>query len=100
MKEIIQNIYLYGMEKFGVGFLFIVFGLCIAIGGGKIPPYGFKKGRQLLDEYNEKIKRAETPTLDQQGAYYTFMFYDIGFWLVMFGILFGAIKFFSEFLIK
>jgi hypothetical protein len=72
------------MKTFGL--VLIGLGAASIIGGG-IPPYGFNQLPILLAEYKKAKAEKRTPTLDQQGAYYSSMAHRAGGLLVILGIL-------------
>lgn len=59
------------------GYLLFALGLAIAIGGGGIPPYGFRAGFRLFVEHRKVIDAGERPSRDQKLAYLTFTSYLI-----------------------
>ena len=61
--------------------LFFV-GIIIIVFGGGVPTRGFKDNKKLMSEYKKSKTLGEIPTLDQQSAYCTIIFYKIGGWMI------------------
>lgn len=80
------------MTLYGIGYFLCFIGFSIAIGGGGIPPGGFKKGYELFLEHKELHKEVITPSLDQQGAYLSFSCYKIGGCCIFIGLIFFVLS--------
>lgn len=76
------------MALLEIGYLFVVIGFIVAISGGGIPPFGFRTGFRLFMEYKAKRAGGGEPTLDQKGAYYTFLSYGIAGICIFSGVIF------------
>ena len=75
------------MSYLNIGYFFVVMGAAFLIGGGGIPPYGFQKGYKLFQEYKTVKASLGTPSLDQKGAYCTYMCYKIGGFCILSGVI-------------
>lgn len=82
------------MKMFGAALLGL--GIAIVVGGGGLPVIGGRSVLALLAEYKVAKSENRAPSLDQQGAYYTYMSYLIGGVLAIVGTVAWVIGFVLE----
>lgn len=74
------------MSLESIGLVLVGFGVAIVVAGGGAPNRGFRAFSESVSAYRLAKTERRRPTLEEEGAYYSYCAYVVGMCLIVCGV--------------